>query len=96
MPQTKDKETLVTVMHDGETVEALLDPGFIIKRGDKYFLTLAVWEYEHVPGETDEQKEGVHEIIHLFNQGLREGKLVEAVPIANSIDRFVYSQILPF
>jgi hypothetical protein len=95
LPDTNDKEKLVTVVHDGESVEALLNPGFIIKKGDKYFLTLAVWEYEHVPHETPEQKEGVHEIIHLFNEGLREGKLVEAVPIPNAVARFIYTQILP-
>ena len=95
LPDIKDAERLVTVTHDGETVEALWDPGFIIKKGDKYFLTLAVWEYEQAPGETVQQQEGVAEVIHLFNMGLKDGKLLAAVPVADDVDRFPLTQIRP-
>jgi hypothetical protein len=95
LPATEKDERLVKVTHDGETVEALWNPGFIIKSGDKYYLTLAVWEYENVPHETERQLEGVAEIIHLFNEGIEDGKLVKAVSIPNIHHNFHNAQIVP-
>ncbi len=79
MPDSGKGGHLVEVMRDGVTVDALWKPEFIIKMGEKYYLTLAVWEYDHHPGETEQQREGVHEVVHLFEDGLKAGRLKEAV-----------------
>ncbi len=95
MPDAKDNERRAEVTHDGKTVETLWDPAFIVKRGDRYYLTLAVWEYEKGPGHTPEQREGVAEVIALFDSAVLQGNLLAAVMIPNNIDHGVFTQIKP-
>lgn len=45
---------------------ALGDPRFIVKIGEKYFLTFGAWEYEAAQAKTPRQERGCHEIAELF------------------------------
>jgi hypothetical protein len=52
-----------------DSVPALSEPHFLIKVGDRYYLTLAVWEYSlNAPDITDEQRQGVKQIAEIFNK----------------------------
>lgn len=52
--------------------DALSHPRFILRAGDKYYLTLAVWEYDpHHPDITEEQRRGVARIAELYERLLR-------------------------
>ena len=41
-------------------------PVFIVRVGDKYYLTREVWEYDKAAAKTDEQIDGFEQILNLF------------------------------
>ena len=62
---TSDSSPYVEVSADSMT--ALSEPHFLIKVGEAYYLTLAVWKYDpDAPEITAEQRSGVAHIRHLF------------------------------
>ncbi|MGI8839302.1 MAG: hypothetical protein ACR2F8_00710 [Caulobacteraceae bacterium] len=56
---------------------ALAEPKFIIKLGEKYFITLALWEYDLSKAQGEDQKEGCRDTQKLFENG----KKIDAVLI---------------
>ncbi len=62
-----------TVQVSQDSAQALSEPHFLIKVGDRYYLTLAVWEYSlDAHGITDEQREGVKQIAATFEKLARK------------------------
>lgn len=53
-----------------ETTLALSQPSFIIERGGRFYLTVALLEYDpKAPGLTPEQRDGVAQIEKLYRSG---------------------------
>ena len=50
-----------------EGVSAHSKPQFIIKVGESYFLTLAVWEYNEERAKTDDQREACRTVARVFD-----------------------------
>jgi len=64
MAEHPDPELIVRL--SSHASPALSEPKFIVKAGDNYYVTLAVWAYEPGKAMTDAQKAGVQEIARLF------------------------------
>ena len=56
-----DEANVVRVSAGGPN--ALSEPIFLIKHGDVYYITLAVWEYDPSKAQTDEQKDA-YAVVH--------------------------------
>jgi hypothetical protein len=56
---------MVFVSSDAEAAQS--QPQFIIKMGDVYYLTRAVWQYDFNLATTDDQREGVAQIANEFS-----------------------------
>lgn len=54
----------VTVSKEG--TRALGGPQFLVRHGKKYYLTVAVWEYDPQAADTDEEKRSVAEVQAVF------------------------------
>lgn len=74
-----DDEHLLVVASRGEL--ALNKPRFIVKAGDKYFLTFGAWEYEPARARNGREKSGCREIKELFEQSPK----VEAADVPASL-----------
>ena len=61
-------------------VLALSSPGFIIKAGQEYWVSLAVIGYDHEHATTPQEHEGVDQVIEAFNDQVSEGHTLVAVP----------------
>jgi hypothetical protein len=87
MASSSDRDDVVLVSVT-QNVRALSEPTFLIKvpgatpQDDKYFLTLALWEYNlaQAGGDADKVK-GVGEIVHLFHS---TGPMVQAVNVTTA------------
>ena len=55
---------IVKVVHP--PADALSSPTFIIKVEDRYYVTLALWEYRLKDATTDAQRESVEEIMRVY------------------------------
>ena len=65
--------------------EALCDPTFVIKFENKYYTTLALWEYDpHAPNLTPEQRRDVGEVERLYGEERDRGNAHEAVKVGAS------------
>jgi hypothetical protein len=67
----------VTISTDAKPANS--EPVFIIKRGDVYYLSMAVWEYDPAAAVGQRQTEGVSGVEALFNAGDK----IEAVEVAS-------------
>ena len=78
MDADDDLPRVVRVVEESD--EALTGPNFIIHFQEKYYLTVAVWEYDRRDAQNNEQEEGCETIAQLF----RHGERVEAVEVPRS------------
>ena len=61
---------------------ALSRPSFIIKDAGRYYVSLAVWEYDpNAPHLTPEQKRDIDDLIQIFEHSRREGRVCEAAEL---------------
>ena len=67
-----------------EGVGARSEPQFIIRVGESYFLTLAVWEYNEGRAKTEDQREACRLIAAAFNKHA-EGPVAIVVPNADYV-----------
>jgi hypothetical protein len=81
--EPKSRDDIVSV--STHSMDALSEPRFIIKIGDRYFLTLGTWEYEREKAATPAQKEGCDRIIDLYNRRFNNGPHGEAVRVPGEI-----------
>lgn len=77
MSEDSDDQKIVRVA--SASIEAYESPHFILKVGEKYFVTLAVWEYDKRHATTDRDRHGCDEIAELFNKLSKEGHTAPAV-----------------
>ena len=71
---------------------ALGRPTFLIKLDDKYYSTLAVWEYNpSAPGLTEEQRFQINHLIEVFEARVRDGHSLEAVSVPDYVPVFAGS-----
>lgn len=84
MPDTVKADDIVSVSK--HPVDALSTPRFIIQVGEKYFLTLALWEYDLSQAKTPDQVDGCNDIAHLFATYLAEGHVFKAVRLPIDVD----------
>jgi hypothetical protein len=49
-----------------KTTIALTNPQFIIKVGERYYLTLAVWEYDFEKADGEDQRHGCKHVARIF------------------------------
>jgi len=66
-----------------KSMAALVEPAFIIKKGDVYYVTVAVLEYDMSDARTEEQKIGVDKIRDLFRRA--SGNEIPCVPMRNML-----------
>jgi len=86
MSESSDDRHIVRVVKSAPP--ALSAPTFIIKDGDKYYLTLALWEYDKGQAKTEEEREGCAAIADLY----RTGTTVEAKLTPYQLDGGGHSQ----
>ncbi|MEO8926029.1 MAG: hypothetical protein ABI306_02595 [Caulobacteraceae bacterium] len=79
MAHNDPKSTTVTVSTKWQ--DAGSEPAFIVKKGEVYYATLAVWEYDHEKANTDEEKKGCKEIAEHFKAVGLEHDILEAVEL---------------
>jgi hypothetical protein len=75
------RDKLVFVSTRG--ADALSEPRFIVRIGEKYYLTFGAWEYDESAAETEEQKQGCAEIRDLFR---RSPHKIEAAPVPEGVN----------
>ncbi len=64
--------------------KALSKPTFIIKVGDRYYATLALWEYDPTAGGlTPEQKKDIAELEAAYRRARDAGPVHETVELVN-------------
>jgi hypothetical protein len=66
----------VWVVGDG-AARGLHRPQFIIKKGNKYYLTLAVWEYDKAAARDNDHRNACDQIAGLFTGGTRKLQAVQ-------------------
>lgn len=68
-------ETEQEIVHVTQRMPALSSPSFIVERGGRFYVTLAVLEYDPDAAVTPEQKRGVEQIRDMFEAAQKEGGL---------------------
>ena len=71
MTHDHDHSDLVRISLPGPN--AVSEPIFLIKVGDVFYATLSVWEYNLAKAETEEQKEGFHQVADYYHRHASEG-----------------------
>ena len=71
MTDDHDNSDLVRISLPGP--HAVSEPIFLIQVGDVFYATLSVWEYNLAHAETEEQKEGYHQVAEYFRRHSSDG-----------------------